>query len=125
MPEDKAAVYATRLQAGEFIVMVEVPADKTGEIQMLLESSGGEEVHAAEMKLPRACNGRCESLADLSPEIRSHLSQEAQQTFMERYNASFDDSDDRDQAEQAAWQAIHEQYEEDENGVWSKAKVAV
>jgi cation transport regulator ChaB len=27
-------------------------------------------------------------------------------------------------AEQAAWETIHQQYEEDENGVWSKAKIA-
>ncbi|WP_245916004.1 ChaB family protein [Merismopedia glauca] len=125
MPEDKAAIYATRLEAGEFMVMVEVPADKSGEIQMLLESAGGEEVHAAEMKLPRACKGRCNSVTDLSPEIRSHLSEEAQKTFMERYNASLDESDDEVKAEQTAWNAIHDQYDEDESGIWSKAKVAV
>jgi cation transport regulator ChaB len=125
MPEDKAAVYATRLEAGEFMVMVEVPTEKASEIQALLESAGGEEVHVAEMKLPRACSGGCDSVADLSPEIRSHLSEEAQQTFMERYNASLKESNDEMKAEQAAWQAIHEQYEEDESGVWSKAKVAV
>jgi cation transport regulator ChaB len=28
-------------------------------------------------------------------------------------------------AEQAAWEIIHQEYEEDENGVWSKSKVTV
>jgi cation transport regulator ChaB len=28
-------------------------------------------------------------------------------------------------AEQAAWETVHQQYEEDDNGVWSKQKVTV
>lgn len=123
MPEDKATIYQTRLQAGEFVLMAEVPADKSGEIQMLLESVGGEEVHTSEMTLPRACLGRCNSAEELSPEVRSHLSPAAQQTFIERYNQIFDDTQDPVKAEQAAWETVHQQYEEDENGVWSKQKV--
>lgn len=125
MPEDKATIYQTRVEAGEFLVMAEVPADKSGEIQLLLESAGGEEVHTTNMTLPRACPGRCSGVNDLSPEVRSHLSQDAQRTFMERYNAVFDETEDPMKAEQAAWETIHQQYEEDENGVWSKQKVAV
>lgn len=123
MSEDKAAVYQTRLQAGEFLLMAEVPANKIGEIQMLLESEGGEEVHTSEMTLPRACEGPCNSPEDLSPEVRSHLSEEAQQTFIERYNNVFQETADPLHAEQSAWEAIREQYEEDENGKWSKQKV--
>jgi hypothetical protein len=44
----------------------------------LLESAGGQEVSVSEMTLPRAVKGRCNSPADLSPEVRSHLSAEAQ-----------------------------------------------
>ena len=123
MPEDKATIYQTRVEAGEFLVMAEVPTDKSGELQLLMESAGGEEVHTSEMTLPRACPGRCNEARDLSPEVRSHLSQDAQRTFMERYNAIFDETEDPMKAEQAAWEAIHQQYEEDENGVWSKQKV--
>jgi Heat induced stress protein YflT len=36
MPEDKATVYQTRLQAGEFVLMAEVPADRAGEYQLLV-----------------------------------------------------------------------------------------
>lgn len=125
MPEDKATIYQTRVEAGEFLVMAEVPADKSGEIQLLLESAGGEEVHTSNMTLPRACPGRCSGVNDLSPEVRSHLSPDAQRTFMERYNAVFDEAEDPMKAEQAAWETIHQQYEEDENGVWSKQKVSV
>ncbi|NEP18046.1 MAG: hypothetical protein F6J97_14260 [Leptolyngbya sp. SIO4C1] len=124
MPEDKAAIYQTRLQAGDFVLMAEVPADKAGEYQLLVEGEGGEEVHVTEKALPRPCPGRCSGAEDLSPEIRTHLSDEAQATFIERYNQVFDQTEDEMRAEQAAWQAIHEQYDEDENGVWSKAKVA-
>lgn len=123
MPEEKAAIYETRLKAGEFIVMAEVAADKTGEISLLMESAGGEEVHTNETTLPRACSGKCNSAEDLAPEVRSHLSEAAQKTFIERYNSALDESNDESKAEVAAWNAVHEQYEEDENGVWSKQKV--
>ncbi len=125
MPEDKATVYQTRLEAGEFLVMVEVPADKSGEIQLLLQSAGGEEIHTNEMTLPRPCGGRCNSPNDLSPEVRSHLSEDAQRTFIDRYNTLLDETNDPMKAEQGAWQTIHQQYDEDENGVWSKQKVGV
>lgn len=125
MSEEKAAIYETRLQAGEFIIMAEVPADKSGEIQLLLESAGGEEIHTSEMTLPRPCPGRCNGTEDLSPEVRSHLSQEAQRVFISAYNKSFDETDDAMKAEQAAWKKIYEQFDEDENGIWSKAKVSI
>jgi cation transport regulator ChaB len=124
MPEDKATVYQTRLQAGEFVLMAEVPADRAGEYQLLIESAGGEEMHLSESALPRACDGRCDNIEELSPEIRSHLSPEAQTTFMEEYNKAFDQSSDESKAEQSAWQAIHDRFDEDENGVWSKMKVS-
>jgi cation transport regulator ChaB len=123
MPEDKAAIYQTRIEAGEFLVMAEVPADRSGEFQLLLESAGGQEVHTSETTLPRACPGKCNDVSELSPEVRSHLSEDAQKTFIERYNAEYDKTEDPTKAEHAAWEAIHQQYEEDENGVWSKQKV--
>lgn len=125
MPEDRATVYQTRVEAGEFLMLVEVPADRAGELQLLLESAGGEEISVSEMTLPRACAGRCNSAADLSPEVRSHLSEEAQKTFIERYNAVLDETNDQSRAEHAAWDTIHQQYTEDENGVWSKAFMKV
>lgn len=125
MPEDKAAIYQTRLEAGDFLVMAEVPADRSGEYQLLIESAGGEEVHTIEKALPRACKGDCNSIEDLAPEVRSHLSQEAQNTFMESYNAALKESNDQSKAEQAAWEAVHQKFDEDENGVWSKAKTSV
>lgn len=125
MPEEKAAIYQTRVEAGEFLVIAEVPADKSGEIQLLLESAGAEEISVSETTLPRACTGRCNSASDLSPEVRSHLSEDAQKTFIERYNVVFDDTQDAAKAEQAAWDTVHQQYEPDEHGVWSKALVKV
>lgn len=125
MPEDKATIYETRIKAGEYLVMAEVPAGKAGEFQLMMESAGGEEIHVNESTLPRACSGRCESADDLAPEVRSHLSEPAQQTFIERYNSVLDETEDESKAEAAAWEIVHQQYEEDENGVWSKAKSAV
>jgi cation transport regulator ChaB len=125
MPEDKATVYETRLKAGEFLVMAEVPTDRSGEYQLLMESAGGEEIYISDKPLARACPGRCSDPENLSPEIRSHLSPEAQKTFIDRYNSVYDENNDEMKAEQAAWETIHQQYEEDEQGIWSKAKVSV
>ena len=124
MPKEKAAVYETRVKAGEYLLMAEVPANKTGEYQLLIESAGGEEIHVNESTLPRPCPGQCNGVDDLSPEVRSHLSEEAQQDFIEKYNAALSETDDETKAEHQAWSAIHEKYEEDENGVWTKAKVS-
>ncbi|AFY56531.1 putative cation transport regulator [Rivularia sp. PCC 7116] len=123
MPKEKAAIYETRLKAGEFIVMAEVPTNKTGEISLLMESAGGEETHTSESTLPRACPDGCNNPQDLAPEVRSHLSEDAQKTFIERYKAVFDKLKDESKAEEAAWNAVHEKYEEDENGIWSEQKV--
>jgi cation transport regulator ChaB len=123
MPKEKAAVYETRLKAGEYLLMAEVPTDKSGEYKLLIENAHGEEIHITDQALPRPCPGRCDSPEELSPEIRAHLSEDAQNTFIERYNAVFDQTEDEMKAEQAAWETIHQQYDEDENGVWSKQKV--
>ncbi len=123
MPEDKATLYETRVKAGEFLLLVETPADRTGEYQALIESEGGEAVHVKEGALPRPCAGRCNDASDLSPEIRTHLSEAAQETFVEHYNHAIDADKDEVEAEQIAWQVVRDQFDEDENGVWSKQKV--
>ena len=123
MPKEKAAIYETRVKAGEYLLMVEVPADKSGEYQLLIESAGGEEIHINDSTLPRPCPGKCNGVEDLSPEIRAHLSEEAQQDFIASYNQAFDETDDETKAEQQAWEAIKEKYDEDENGIWSKVKL--
>ena len=122
MPEEKAAIYETRVKAGEFLLMAEVPADKTGEYQLLIESAGGEEIHVNEATLPRPCPGKCNGAEDLSPEIRSHLSEAAQQDFINTYNATYEETNDETKAEHQAWSTIKDEYDEDENGVWSKEK---
>lgn len=124
MPKEKAAVYETRVKAGEFLLMAEVPANKTGEYQLLIESAGGEEIHINETTLPRPCPGKCNDVADLSPEIRSHLSEAAQQDFIATYNSALTETDDEMKAEHQAWASIKDKYEEDEDGVWTRAKVS-
>lgn len=122
MPEEKAAIYQTRVEAGDFLVAVEVPADKSGEIQLLLESAGGEEIHINETALPRKRSGQIEDASHLSPEIRSHLSEDAQQAFITNYNQALSENGDEQQAEHKAWDAISAEFEQDENGIWSKSK---
>ena len=125
MPEDKATIYQTRIEAGDFMVGVEVPASKSGEIQLLLESAGGEEVHINETPLPRKQAGQIEAPSKLSPEIRSHLSEDAQRLFIANYNSELAQSGDESKAEHHAWDVVCEQFEQDENGIWSKSKMTV
>jgi cation transport regulator ChaB len=125
MPEDKAAVYQTRLQAGEFLLMAEIASERTGEFQLLLESAGGEEIQTIGQALTHPCPGLYNSPENLSPEVRAHLSEEAQRTFIQRYNTVLNDTSDQFTAEQSAWHAVHQQFDEDENGVWSRVKVGV
>jgi cation transport regulator ChaB len=123
MPKEKAAIYETRVKAGEFLLMAEVPTDKSGEYQLLIESAGGEEIHVNESTLPRPCAGKCGGVEDLSPEIRSHLSEAAQKDFIDNYNAVLAETDDETKAEHQAWASIKDKYDEDEHGIWSKEKV--
>ncbi|WP_263971667.1 ChaB family protein [Leptolyngbya ohadii] len=123
MPEDKAAVYQTRVQAGEFLVMAEVPADRVEAIQSLMQTTGGEELHVNDSPLPRSTAGRISNVDQLAPEVRSHLSLAAQQVYIDRYNTAFDETLDDGKAERAAWDTIHQQFDEDENGMWSKQRV--
>lgn len=125
MPEEKAAIYETRVKAGEFLLMAEVPANKSGEYQLLIESAGGEEIHLNDSTLPRPCSGQCSDPTDLSPEIRSHLSEAAQQDFISTYNQVLGETKDETKAEHQAWATIKDKYDEDENGIWSKSRMTV
>lgn len=125
MPEDKATLYQTQLRAGEFLLLTEVPRDRTGEFLLLLETAGAKETHVLDKALTRPSIGSCNSVEDLSPEIRNHLAPEAQQVFMQRYNTIFPENNDQLAAEQSAWDTVHQQFDQDERGVWSKVKVGV
>lgn len=124
LPEEKAAIYQTRLQAGEFVLMAEVPADRADEVQLLVKGEGGQEIHTSETPISQVCDGLCEGVGSLSPEVRNHLSEAAQKDFVEAYNKAYAEHNDSTEAEKAAWKAIHERYDEDETGLWSKQKVA-
>jgi cation transport regulator ChaB len=122
MSEEKAAIYQTLVSAGEFLLMVEVPESRTGEYQLLLESAGAKEVHTSDKALPRPCAGKCNSPEDLTPDIRSHLSTEAQMIFIEKYNSAIDSGKDVSEAQQDAWDSIRASFTEDDNGIWSQPK---
>ncbi len=119
MTEEKAAIYQTLVSAGEFLLMVDVPETKTGEYQLLLESAGVKEIHTSEKSLPRPCAGKCNSPEDLTQDVRSHLSTEAQKLFIEEYNSAIDSGKDTNDAQHDAWDRIRASFTEDDRGVWS------
>ena len=73
LPKEKAAVYETRLQAGEFLMVVEVPSETTEEVTQLLQEAGAEEIYTSEMKIPRQPSGELESKEHLSPELKADI----------------------------------------------------
>ncbi len=122
MPQEKAAIYQTRVQAGEFLLVVEVPADKSGEIYLLLQAAGGEEVAITDMQIPQQPDGELTTTEQISPEIRANLSDEAQSTFVEAYNQSLSESKDKTNALLKAWERIKSLFERDEAGTYSNRK---
>ncbi|BAU44008.1 ChaB family protein [Thermoleptolyngbya oregonensis NK1-22] len=122
MPQDKAAIYQTRVQAGEFLLVVEVPDEKSGETFLLLQSAGGEEVAITEMQIPQESDGEMTGSDQISPEIRADLSTEAQQTFLETYNQTLSESSEKSNALMKAWERIKQLFERDDKGIFSKRK---
>ncbi|WP_448533524.1 ChaB family protein [Parathermosynechococcus lividus] len=122
MPQDKAAIYQTRVQAGEFLLVVEVPEEKSGETFLLLQSAGGEEVAITDMQLPREPEGELTGSHQISPEIKADLSEEAQQTFVEAYNQSLSESPETTNALKTAWERIKQLFDRDDKGIFSKRK---
>lgn len=122
MPQDKAAIYQTRVQAGEFLLIVEVPADKAGETFLLLQSAGGEETAITDMQIPRQPEGELTTREQLSPEIKADLSEEAQQTFVETYNQTLGESQEKTNALVKAWERIKHLFDRDDKGIFSKRK---
>ncbi|MEN9229037.1 MAG: ChaB family protein [Gloeomargarita sp. GMQP_bins_120] len=122
MPQDKAAIYQTRVQAGEFLLVVEVPAEKSGEIFLLLQSAGGEEVAITDMQIPKEGEGKLASKDQIAPEMKADLSEEAQQTFVEAYNQALDEHPEPQNALLWAWERIKHLFDRDDRGVFSKRK---
>ncbi|PMB00689.1 hypothetical protein CEN50_02105 [Fischerella thermalis CCMEE 5268] len=122
MPQEKAAIYQTRVQAGEFLLVVEVPEEKSGETFLLLQSAGGEEIATTDMQIPREPEGQLTGSDQLSPEIRADLSEEAQQTFVETYNQSLNESPEKTNALMKAWERIKQLFDRDDKGIFSKRK---
>ena len=123
LPKDKAAVYETRMQAGEFLMVVEVPAETTEEVTQLLESAGAEEIHTSEMKIPRQPGGELESKEHLSPELKADMSEHAQDAFVKEYNNSLKEEPEH-KAAVKAWQKVESKYDRDDRGVLSQPKAS-
>jgi len=122
MTQERAAIYQTRVQAGEFLIVVEVPAEKSGEIFLLLQTAGGEEVATTEMQIPRGVEGKLEGTDQIAPDMKVDMSEEAQRTFVESYNQAFEQSSDHSNALIEAWKKIKQLFDRDEKGIFSRRK---
>jgi cation transport regulator ChaB len=120
MAQERAAIYQTRVQVGEFLIVAEVPADRSGEIFLLLQSAGGEEVAITDMQIPRGAEGKLAGVEEIPPDIKSGMSEEAQQQFVESYNQAFEKSPEN--ALMEAWKKVKQLFDRDDQGIFSKRK---
>ncbi|MFN3360828.1 MAG: ChaB family protein [Pseudanabaenaceae cyanobacterium] len=116
MPQDKAAIYQTRVQAGEFLLVVEVEEDKAGQIFLLLQGLGAEELATTDMQIP------CITEDCLSPEMKADLSEEAQKEFVQSYNEALQESPEPTNALLKAWEKIKQLFNRDDRGIFSQRK---
>lgn len=100
------------------MLVVEVPEDKAGEIFLLLQSAGGQEVAITEMQIPRQPEGQLSGPEDISPEVRADLSEAAQSKFVEAYNEALKESNDEKTALVKAWEHIKRLFQRDDQGVY-------
>ncbi|WP_218082150.1 ChaB family protein [Anthocerotibacter panamensis] len=119
MPEEKVNIYQTRLQAGEFVLVVEGLAAQVTQIRDILERLGAEEVAVMNQTLPREKPGIFVGPEELAPHVRQHLSPAAQRTYIQVYNAECTASGDETRADLAAWDAVRRNFKEDEQGQWA------
>ena len=122
MPKEKAAIYQTRLQAGEFLLVAEVLEEDTEDIVTLLKDAGGEEVAATDMVIPQQPEGELAGAEDISPEIRATMSEEAQQTFVDAHDESIRGFESNENAIHKAWNKMKEVFDRDDKGTYSQKK---
>ena len=123
MPQEKAAIYQTRLQAGEFLLVAEVPEAQAEEIASLLKNAGGEEIATTDMVIPKQPDGELSSGEDISPEMRAAMSDDAQNEFVNTYNKSLRESDEHESALHRAWETIKHLFDRDDEGKYSNRRV--
>ena len=58
------------------------------------------------------------SVSDLSPKIRKHLSADAQKTFIDVFNSSYKKHQDEVRAIRSAWKVIKLYYKKNKKGIW-------
>lgn len=122
MPQDKAAIYQTRIQAGEFLLVAEVAPEMADEIASLLESAGGEEIATTDMTIPKEKEGEMAGHHEISPEMKGDMSEDAQKEYVTHYNESMKGSGDHKGSAQKAWDKVKETFDRDEKGMYASRK---
>ncbi len=74
------------------------------------------------MQIPREPEGELTGSDQISPEIKVDLSDEAQQTFVETYNQTLSESQEKTNALTKAWERIKQLFDRDDKGIFSKRK---
>jgi cation transport regulator ChaB len=72
------------------------------------------------MQIPRGAEGKLAGVEEIPPDIKSGMSEEAQQQFVESYNQAFEKSPEN--ALMEAWKKVKQLFDRDDQGIFSKRK---
>jgi hypothetical protein len=81
-PADKVKLYQTRLEEGDYLIIVEVPSDRTAVFQLILEGSGGEIIHISDCELSQPSYISFERPQNFPAKMPSHLLEKTHSTFI-------------------------------------------
>jgi hypothetical protein len=124
-PEGKAELYQNRLETGEYLVMVEVPAARSAVFQLIMEGSGGENMHVNDRALSQLCSVLPNQPENFPSRIYAHFSEEAQSNFIKHYNVALHEMGTEIQTDHAFKNAMEQHYIKDANCIESITKVNI
>lgn len=119
MPKEMAAIYETRIRAGEFLLAVEVPVERAAAAEATLREAGGDDLLSCSAAIaPPVKRGLMRSGDDIPPDLRAYLSEPAREAFVGSYNRALSRTDDATFAMTRAWEWVEERFERNAEGVW-------
>ncbi len=125
LPKEKAAIYETKIKEGGLMITAEVTSDQSGDVEQLFRENGGDEILSCnDFLVARFDTGRVSSASDLPEPVRSRLSPEAQERFVEVFNKTYASESSEHAAAYRAWMTIEDEFSKDDNGVWAIANAS-
>ncbi|OKH16882.1 hypothetical protein NIES208_11800 [[Limnothrix rosea] IAM M-220] len=123
LPKEKAAIYETKIKEGGLMITAEVDSEMSADVEQLFREQGGDEILSCnDFLITRFDTGRVSSTSDLPESVKSRLSPEAQERFVEVFNQTYASENSENAAAYRAWMTIEDEFDQNDKGVWAIAK---